>query len=138
MKEHLDQKSRAEYVIYRLQRAEETLMEADCLASNHHFSGAVNRLYYSCYYAVSALLIAKEIQATTHLGVRGMFGMKFIKTGIIDIKHGKFFNEIFELRHSNDYDDFIFCDEETYLNFRPKAESLINTIKDYIQETNLW
>lgn len=40
----------------------------------------------------------------------------------------RFFNEVFELRHSNDYDDFIFCDEDTYVEFRPKASELISAI----------
>lgn len=132
MKEKLDKSSREEFIIYRVQRAEETLAEADCLAENGHFSGAVNRLYYSCYYIVTALLLDNEIQASSHVGVRSMFALKFIKTGIIDMSHGKFFNEIFELRHSNDYDDFMFCDKETYLNFRPRAVALIETIKSLL------
>ena len=62
-------------------------------------------------------------------GVRAMFALKFIKSGKMDISYGKFFNEIFEIRHSNDYDDFIFCDKETYDNFRPRTESLISEIR---------
>ena len=58
-----------------------------------------------------------------------MFALKFIKSGKMDMSHGKFFNEIFEKRHSNDYDDFVFCDKETFDNYRPKAESLITAIK---------
>ena len=61
-----------------------------------------------------------------------MFALKFIKNDKMDMSHGKFFNEIFELRHSNDYDDFIFCDKETYMNFRPRAEGLISTIKSQL------
>lgn len=132
MIEHLDPISRRDLVDYRIKRAEETLKEADILAHSCHFSGAMNRLYYSCYYAVTSLLIANEIQATTHAGVRTMFGLKFIKPGIVAMAHGKFFNEIFELRHSNDYDDFVFCDEETYTVFRPKADALIDVVKKII------
>ena len=129
MREVIDDASRDEIVYYRVERSEETLAEADCLAENGHFSGAVNRLYYACYYIVTALLLAHEIQASTHAGVRSMFALKFIKPGKIDMSHGKFFNEIFELRHSNDYDDFIFCDKETYMNFRPRAQALISAIR---------
>lgn len=134
MKDHLDKNSRESLVEYRLQRAYETLNEAECLAVNSHYSGAMNRMYYACYYCVTALLIANEVMASTHNGVRSMFGMKFIKTGIIDISIGKFFNEIFELRHSNDYDDFVFCDEETYKVFYPKAKHLIRTISKILSE----
>lgn len=120
----LDDDSRKELVDYRLRRSEETLDEADCLAENGHYSGALNRLYYACYYLVSALLIANKLQATTHSGVKSLFARNFIKSGKIDLAYGKFFNEIFEIRHSNDYDDFIFCDESTYIYYRPKVDGL--------------
>ena len=129
MKEEFDSASLAEFVYYRVKRAEETLSEADLLAVNGYFSGAINRLYYASYYAVTALLISNDINASTHNGVRAMFALKFIKSGKLDISHGKFFNEIFEKRHSNDYDDFVFCDKETYDDFRPKTECLIKAIK---------
>lgn len=110
----IDAASRDEYVYYRIQRALETLDETDCLADNDHYSGAVNRLYYACYYIVTALLIHNGIDTSYHAGVKSMFALKFIKSGKINIEHGKFFNEIFQLRHSNDYDEFTFCDEVTY------------------------
>lgn len=132
MKQQLDADSRAELVYYRVKRAEETLSEADCLAENRHYSGALNRLYYACYYMVSALLLDNDIEATTHAGVKTMFALKFVKNGKIELKHGKLFTEIFEQRHSNDYDDLIFCDEETYLNFRPRAEALISAVKELL------
>ena len=42
---------------YRLQSARETLIEADALAEKGHHRGAVNRIYYSMFYAVSALAL---------------------------------------------------------------------------------
>lgn len=84
------------------------------------------------FYIVSALLIANGIEASSHVGVRSMFGLKFVKTGKIDLSHGKFFNEIFELRHSNDYDDFVFCDKESFNQLRPQASSLISTISELL------
>lgn len=124
-------------IAYRLQRSDDTLHEADCLGANHMYSGAMNRLYYACYYAVSALLINENIHSSTHVGVKSMFGLKFIKPGVIGLEHGKFFNELFEIRHSNDYDDFIFCDEETFKIFRPKADALISQIKSILRSRGL-
>lgn len=129
MKDQFDSSSLEEFVYYRIKRAEETLSEADLLAKNGFYSGAINWLYYACYYTVTALLIANYINASTHNGVRAMFALKYIKSGKMDMSHGKFFNEIFEKRHSNDYDDFAFCDKETFEYFRPKSEELIKAIK---------
>lgn len=57
MKETLDEQSRKELVVYRLDRANETMQEARLLARENFYNAAVNRLYYSCFYAVQALLL---------------------------------------------------------------------------------
>lgn len=62
--------SRPDYVKYRLQKAEETLEVARLLVENKKWNSSVNRLYYACYYAVSALLINDGISAKTHAGVK--------------------------------------------------------------------
>jgi uncharacterized protein (UPF0332 family) len=41
---------------YRLQRAREALVDAQVLAQSGRWDACMNRLYYSCFYAVSALL----------------------------------------------------------------------------------
>lgn len=135
MTDSLDYESRVEIALHRMQRADITLKEAECLAASGLYSGAVNRLYYACYYAISALLLANDIQVSTHSGVKTMFGLKFVRTSKIDLNHGKFFSEIFDLRHSSDYDDFSFCDDITFAEFHPKAIDLIGAIKDLIDSS---
>ena len=44
---------------YRLERARESLQEANILLERGHGNAFVNRLYYACFYAVSALLLTK-------------------------------------------------------------------------------
>lgn len=75
-----DQKQ--ELINYRFKKAKETLLEIDLHVENELWNTAINRLYYACYYAVNALLLSKDIKAQTHAGVRQMFGLHFIKTGI--------------------------------------------------------
>ena len=60
-------------VQYRLDRAHEALAEASLLLDSGHANTGVNRLYYACFYAVSALLLTKGLTATSHSGlsVRG-------------------------------------------------------------------
>ena len=41
-----------ELIKYRLQRADETLEEARLLFKEGRYAGAINRLYYACFYAV--------------------------------------------------------------------------------------
>ena len=49
----------AELVRNRLARASESVTEAQLLLANDHVRTAVNRLYYACFYAVSALLLTQ-------------------------------------------------------------------------------
>jgi hypothetical protein len=43
---------------YRIQRAEETLVEAEILFANGHFNAFVIRIYYACFYALNGILLA--------------------------------------------------------------------------------
>ena len=133
MKEEIDDATRTALISYRLEKANETLKEAKLLTDNGFFNAAVNRLYYSCYYAVQALLIKNKISAHTHAGVKTSFGMQFVATGIVPIKIGKTFSTLFEKRQSSDYEDFIMCDKEDAETLTSKAIEFIKTIEELIK-----
>ena len=111
MKEILDEESRKALIAYRLQRAYETLKEAEVMIRESFYNAAVNRMYYACYYAAVALLLKYDIQTQTHNGVKTMLGLHFISTGKLSLKIGKTFSTLFEKRQSGDYDDFVYCDQ---------------------------
>jgi uncharacterized protein (UPF0332 family) len=62
-----------DYVDYRIQSAKETLKAAKLLADNSHWNSAINRLYYTCFYAISALLYKYDINANSHAGLKHQF-----------------------------------------------------------------
>ena len=70
-------------ITYRIQRANETLKEVEILIDNQLWTTSINRLYYACFYAISALLLKNDIKSESHGGTRRMFGLHFVKTGII-------------------------------------------------------
>jgi len=72
---------KSDLIAYRLKRATETLHEINFHLENGFWNTAINRLYYACFYAASALLLANDINASTHSGVRQMLGLHFIRTG---------------------------------------------------------
>jgi uncharacterized protein (UPF0332 family) len=51
--------SKDEYMQYRFNRAKETFEEALILRYSEKWNAVINRLYYSCFYAVIALLIGQ-------------------------------------------------------------------------------
>ena len=60
---------------YRIDRALETLEDARILQKSKRWKACVNRLYYACYYAVSALLLQKGLFSSKHTGIRSMFNL---------------------------------------------------------------
>jgi uncharacterized protein (UPF0332 family) len=121
----MNQHERDELVNYRIAKAKTTLEEVKLHIENELWNTAINRPYYACYYAVIALLLDKGIQPKTHTGVRQMFGLHFIKSGIIDNSLGKFFTDIFDLRQTGDYDDYIEFTREDLMDLIKPANDLI-------------
>lgn len=133
MKENLDEDSKNALIAYRVQRAYETLKEAKVMIRESFYNAAINRMYYACYYATVALLLKHNIQTHTHNGVKTMLGLHFITTGILPLKIGKTFTTLFEKRHSGDYDDFAYCDEEMVNELYPDTEAYVDAIKVLIE-----
>ncbi len=119
--------NREEYINYRFQRAIESYEEALILADNKRWNAVVNRLYYSCFYAVVALLLKNSIETQTHDGARTQFGLNFVKPGIIETKYGKLFSKLFDYRQKGDYGDLFDYDETL-------VSPLIIQVKEFIEE----
>ncbi len=134
MKQQLDDENIQQLVAYRMERAKETLLEADLLINGGCYNAAVNRLYYACYYAVIALLVKNRIVAQTHDGVKQMFGLHFIVSGRLDRKYSRFYSQLFNARMSGDYDDFLFYDAEMLDALRPQAEEFVVAIEEQLKK----
>jgi uncharacterized protein (UPF0332 family) len=92
-------------VLYRMARAEETLEDARILAHAGRWNACVNRLYYSCFYAVSALLVRHGLSSSKHTGVRSLFNRHYVKTDKIPKSLARIYNDLFERRQEGDYGD---------------------------------
>jgi len=121
-----------ELVKYRCAKAKETLAEIDVLIQNKLWNIAVNKLYYACFYAVSALLAERNIFPKTHTGTRQMFGLHFVKAGKITAASSIFYGEIFEKRQDGDYEDFIDFGENDVLILIAPAKELISEIENIL------
>ncbi|MBC8384139.1 MAG: HEPN domain-containing protein [Candidatus Cloacimonetes bacterium] len=121
-------------VRYRITRAKETLIEAKKMFELEFYNTCINRLYYSCFYAVNALLVNNNIIATSHNGVRQMFGLHFVKSGKISKENGKLFSDLFDNRQKGDYVDFIKYSKDTVLEFIKPVENFIKSIEKLLQK----
>jgi uncharacterized protein (UPF0332 family) len=121
-----------DYIKYRFLKAKDTLAEVNSHMENEFWNTALNRMYYACFYAVSALLIKHNLNAHTHSGVRHLFGQHFIVTGKIPFYLGKHYSKLFEKRQKSDYDDFIDIDINMVKELYPDSVDLIETIESLI------
>jgi len=122
-----------DYIEYRLSRADKTLNDAKLLANSNSWNSCVNRLYYACFYAVSALLVKKGHMIKTHNGIRTLFFKDFIATGIIEKTFGEIYSDLYDWRSEGDYADFVDYDKDTVLPMINKVEEFIERIKNVIK-----
>ena len=123
--------TREEVVEVRIKRAKETLDEARDLAAGTHWFGTLNRIYYACFYAVSALLHAVGYGSKKHSGVLGLFALHIVKPGLISKDLGRFYNRLHSARQDVDYVDFASIDPS-------EIQAWLNTAGVFVEEvTNL-
>lgn len=123
-----------DYIEYRLLSAKETYEAAKLLAENSHWNSAINRLYYTCFYSISALLYKFNINANSHAGLKHQFTLHFIKTGLIDKTLGQVFVQLFDWRQKGDYGDFFDFDKERTLPLFIHVESLLEKVESLIRD----
>lgn len=123
-------------VNYRINRAFETLNEADKMIENQFWNASINRIYYACFYAVSGLLLKKGIDTSTHKGIRQMFGLHYVQTGLISKEYARFFSDLYDRRQTGDYDDFVLYDEETSVKLFSIANEFVQEIDSLIKREN--
>jgi uncharacterized protein (UPF0332 family) len=124
---------RADYIDYRLSKAHEALRDASLLAKNNSWSTCVNRLYYTCYYAASALLLKNGISTQTHNGLITQFNLHFIKTGKITKEFGKLYANLMDWRQKGDYGDLFDFNKETVEPLLEPVEQFLSAITKLIK-----
>ena len=122
------------YIQYRLERVKETFEEAKTMANMGHWNTCVNRLYYTCFYAVNALLLKYNFSSAKHTGVRALLNRQFIKTGKISKELGELYNSLFLYRQQSDYEDLFRMDKEIARSYIEQTKAFIEKIENLIQE----
>ena len=74
---------RNDIIKLRLQKAKGFLLEVEPLMKLEFYTTAINRLYYSCFHATTALLLTKDIKVKTHKGVANMLHHQFVNLNLL-------------------------------------------------------
>lgn len=118
----------AALIRYRLKRAGESLEAASVLVEKGFLVAAVNRMYYACFYAVSALLYSTGLASSKHSGVMALFEQHFVKSGEVSTEQGRFYRSLFKRRQHGDYDDLVAFDVAEVKEWLCRATEFVKLI----------
>lgn len=79
------------------------LEQAEKVSELAYWDMVANRLYYSVFHAVSALLIKDGYKVGTHKGVVLLFGQHYIRTAKFTIEEGRLYSQLQTMREKADY-----------------------------------
>ena len=122
-------------VEYRIYKAHETLEDARILAESSRWNACVNRLYYACFYAVSALLLQNGLSSSKHTGVRSLFNQHYVKLQKIPRDIARIYNDLFERRQESDYMDFVVFEEAQVQPWISEVEIFVEYIINLISKS---
>jgi hypothetical protein len=117
---------------YRMERARETLGEARIMFDAGRINTYVNRLYYACFYAVSALLLTRNFSTSKHSYLRSLMHREFVKTGLIPKDLSRHFDVLFDSRLEGDYADFVRFKAEDVAGWLDKTQKFVDHIESLI------
>lgn len=124
-----------ELVRYRIVRARTSLRAAESLLGEKHLHDTVNRLYYACFYAVSALLFTEGQSSSKHAGVRSLFDREWVNTGRVSLEMGRLYRVLFNQRNRGDYEDLVTFGEDEVRVWLEKAHDFVETLADTVEKS---
>ena len=128
----LNEEERRTIVQLEIQKAEQTFAEKDVLISGELRNTLANRLYYSLFHAVSALLINDHHEVGTHKGAVIRFHQYYVQTGLFTKEEGYFYSQLQTLREKGDYNCYFNVLKDDVLSRIEPTNQLIKRIKEYI------
>lgn len=126
--------NKEDYINYRISKSSEIFNDAKLLSDNERWNSCVNRLYYSSFYLVSALIHKNGFKAESHNGTKTQFNLHYVKSKLISIESGKLYANLFDWRQESDYADFIDFEKDFVLDLIPKVEIFNSQILKLINE----
>ena len=86
------------------------------------------------FFMAEAVLLTKNLSASSHKGVIGLFGEHFIKTGIFDRELGKDLRDAHDKRLVGDYGVGFAVTKEEAENLLETAWRFVSELKGYLSE----
>ena len=111
------------------EKAVSIIEKIDVLIREEMWDIVANRLYYSLFHAVSALLVNDEHIAESHKGKVIVFGQFYIRTGVFSLEDGKLYSRLQTMRELADYNCAFQTSKDEILPFVEPSKALIAKIR---------
>lgn len=123
------QEARHDNVEYLLSSGDECLASAASELAAGRLRFAMNRVYYACFYAVSAVLLNEGRHFVKHTAVRSALHEHLVKTGRLTAENGCLYDELFKNRHKADYGSFVRFEAAAVQSAIEQATSFVAEMK---------
>ncbi|MBV6422124.1 MAG: hypothetical protein DAHOPDDO_03413 [Ignavibacteriaceae bacterium] len=119
---------------HRIQRAKDTIKEAEDDISKNFLHSAENRIYYAIFYSALALGVKYGFSTSKHNQLLGWFNKNFVKSKKIEKEFGDIYRNALENRMESDYEDFkTFSFEEATVDFK-NMQRFVDRIEKLLTE----
>ena len=129
----LNDEERRTLVRLQIEKAHANFDQIPLLCEAGFWDNVANRLYYSLFHAVSALLINDGYNVGSHRGAVGTFGQQYVTKGIFTAEEGKHYSRLQGLREKADYNCTYNATEKDIAPKIDPTRQLIEKIETYIQ-----
>lgn len=126
----MTEENRGDLIDLYWQKSVSTFEEVLLGISAQRWNWVANRIYYSTFYALSAMLIKDAYPIKSHRGAKAVFTKNYVLTGAFDKKYGTLFSKLETLRDKADYDVSFAATKEMVDEFKPLVEELLTLIKN--------
>ncbi len=117
---------------YKFEQAKDDLETAKILLEAGKYKAANNRVYYSCFHAIDAVLAKEPIAFKKHKDTLSYFNKNYVHTEIFPRNIGRNISRLEIIRHKSDYDTFYIASRDDAAEQIEVAEEVVDLVKNYL------
>lgn len=127
----MTQEERQKQIDNKIRVAHEMIDVAKMNIQYEFYNSAVNRLYYACFHIAGAFLLKCGVDSIkSHDGVKTLFSLYAVKTGVVERRWSAFYASIMQYRSEADYDEF-------KIYTKGEAESLLPLTEEFVSQIDI-
>ena len=118
-----------------IEKSDSALRAAEMLIRENLLESALNRIYYACFYTVTALAEKHDFKTSKHSAMLGWFNKKFIyEEKVFDKVVYQVYESTFKFRMKGDYDALFVPSLEETTALLEDAKLFIDTVRRHLYE----